>query len=62
MNMTKLAADLCAIIEQQNHMIETMAMELAQLGALHHAEEIAATRKKYAEAIGTTDETREDPT
>lgn len=52
MDHIKVIADLCAIIEQQNRMIETMAMELAQLDALHHAEEIAAMRQKYAEAIG----------
>ena len=44
--------DLCAIIDQQNVIIQAQAMELAQHDALTRAEQIAALRQKYAEAIG----------
>lgn len=47
-----MIADLCAIIDQQNVIIQAQAMELAQHDALTRAEEIAALRQKYAEAIG----------
>ena len=47
-----MIAALCAIIDQQNVIIQVQAMELAQLDAMTHAEEIAALRQKYAEAIG----------
>ena len=47
-----MIADLCAIIDQQNVIIQAQAMELAQHDALTRAEEIAALRKKYAEATG----------
>lgn len=52
MNGTKVIADLCGIIDRMNVIIQAQAMELAQLGALHHEEEIAAVRKDYADAIG----------
>lgn len=52
MNQVEIVADLCAIIDQQNVIIQAQAMELAQLDALTRAEEIAAMRQKYAEAIG----------
>ena len=52
MNSTKVIADLCGIIDRMNVIIQAQAMELAQLGALHHEEEIAAVRKDYADAIG----------
>ena len=52
MDNTKLAADLCAIIDRMNGIIQAQAMELAQLHALHHEEEIAAVRRDYAKAIG----------
>lgn len=52
MDNTKLAADLCAIIDRMNVIIQAQAMELAQLHALHHEEEIAAVRRDYAQAIG----------
>lgn len=52
MNNVQLIADLCAIIDQQNVIIQAQAMELAQHDALTRAEEIADLRKKYAEAIG----------
>ena len=51
-NNAKLIMDLCAIIDQQNVIIQAQAMELAQHDALTRAEEIAALRKKYAEATG----------
>ena len=52
MNQVEMIADLCAIIDQQNVIIQAQAMELAQHDALTRAEEIAALRKKYAEATG----------
>lgn len=52
MNNVQLIADLCAIIDQQNVIIQAQAMELAQHDALTRAEGIAALRQKYAEAIG----------
>ncbi len=55
MNYVQLIADLCAIIDQQNVMIQAQAMELAQHDALDHAEEIAALRQKYAEIIERKD-------
>ena len=51
MDNTKLAADLCAIIDRMNVIIQAQAMELAQLHA-HHEEEIAAVRRDYAQVIG----------
>jgi hypothetical protein len=51
-NTTEVIAELCAIIDQQNVIIQAQAMELAQLDALAHAEEIAALRQRYAAAIG----------
>ena len=47
-----MIADLCAIIDQQNVIIQAQAMELAQHDALTRAEEIAALRQKYATATG----------
>ena len=52
MDNLQLIADLCASIDQQNMIIQTQAMELAQHDALTHAEEINTIRQKYAEAIG----------
>ena len=52
MDFVKLTGELCAIIDQQNVIIQAQAMELAQHDALTRAEEIAALRQKYAEAIG----------
>lgn len=52
MNQVEMIADLCAIIDQQNVIIQAQAMELAQHDALTRAGEIAALRKKYAEATG----------
>lgn len=52
MDNTKLAADLCAIIDRMNVIIQAQAMELAQLHTLRHEEEIAAVRRDYAQAIG----------
>lgn len=52
MNMVEMIAALCAIIDQQNVIIQAQAMELAQQDALTRAEEINALRQKYAEATG----------
>lgn len=52
MDSTKVIADLCAVIDRMNVIIQAQAMELAQLHALHHEEEIAAVRRDYARAIG----------
>ncbi len=52
MDQIKVIADLCAIIDQQNVIIQAQAMELAQHDALARVEEIAALRQKYAAAIG----------
>lgn len=51
-NNAKLIMDLCAIIDQQNVIIQDQATQLAQFDALTHVGEIAALRKKYAEATG----------
>lgn len=51
-NNAKLIMDLCAIIDQQNVIIQAQAMELAQHDAMTRAEKITALRQKYAEAIG----------
>ena len=50
MNQVEMIAALCAIIDQQNVIIQAQAMELAQHDALTRAEEIAALRQEYAEA------------
>ena len=52
MDTTQLVAELCAIIDRMNVILQDQAMELAQLHALHHEEEIAAVRRDYARAIG----------
>ena len=52
MDHTKVIADLCAVIDRMNVIIQAQAMELAQHGAVAHAEEIAAVRQQYAVAIG----------
>ena len=52
MDNLQLIAALCAIIDQQNVIIQAQAMELAQHDALTRAEQIAALRQKYAEATG----------
>ena len=52
MDNTKLVAELCDIIDRMNVILQAQAMELAQLHALHHEEEIAAVRRDYAQAIG----------
>ena len=51
MDNTQLVAELCAIIDRMNVILQAQAMELAQLHALHHEEEIAAVRRDYARAI-----------
>lgn len=52
MENTQLVPELCAIIDRMNVLLQAMAMELAQLHALQHEEEIAAVRRDYAQAIG----------
>lgn len=52
MDNTRLVTELCAIIDRMNVIIQAQAMELAQFGAVVHAEEIAEVRQKYARAIG----------
>ena len=52
MDSTKVIADLCAVIDRMNVIIQAQAMELAQFGALAHEEEIAAVRQQYARAVG----------
>lgn len=52
MDSTKMIADLCAVIDRMNVIIQAQAMELAQFGAVVHAEEIAEVRQKNARAIG----------
>ena len=52
MDSTKMIADLCAVIDRMNVIIQAQAMELAQFGALAHEEEIAAVRRRYARAVG----------
>lgn len=57
MNYVEMIADLCAIIDKQNVIIQAQAMELAQMDALTRAEEIAGLRRKYAEITGEVKET-----
>ena len=52
MDLVKLITALCEIIERQNAIILDQAMELAQHDALNRADQIAAMRQKYAEAVG----------
>lgn len=52
MDNTRLVTELCAIIDRMNVLLQAQAMELAQLHALHHEEEIAAVHQDYARAIG----------
>lgn len=52
MDSTKVIADLCAVIDRMNVIIQAQAMELAQFGALAHEEEITAVRRQYARAVG----------
>lgn len=37
MDSTKMIADLCAVIDRMNVIIQAQAMELAQYGAVVHA-------------------------
>lgn len=52
MNYPELTARLCAIIDQQNEIIEDQAMALAQHDAMARAEEIADLRREYEDAVG----------
>ncbi|MEG1593222.1 MAG: hypothetical protein RR350_02345 [Oscillibacter sp.] len=56
MNKTKLICDLCAIIDQQNLIIQAQAMELAQLSADPMVAEIASVRQAYVDAMGAPTE------
>ena len=46
MDSVKVIAELCAVIDRMNIIVQAQAMELA------HAEEIAAVRAQYTRAIG----------
>lgn len=52
MDHTKVIADLCAVIDRMNVIIQAQAMELAQHGAVDHEEEIVDVRRQYVQAIG----------
>lgn len=52
MNYTALIAKLCAIIDQQNVIIQAQATELGQHDALTREEQITALRQEYAHAMG----------
>ena len=52
MDSAKMIADLCAVVDRRNVIIQAQAMGLAQDGAVDHAEEIAEVRQKYARAVG----------
>lgn len=48
----KVIAELCAVIDRMNIIVQAQAMELAQHGAVAYVEEIAAVRAQYTRAIG----------
>ena len=52
MDLVKLTTALCEIIERQNAIILDQAMELAQHDALNRADQIAAVRQKFEDAMG----------
>ena len=52
MDQVEMIAALCAIIDQQNVIIQDQATQLVQYDALTHVGEIAALRQKYATATG----------
>jgi len=52
-NTIQLVADLCAIIDQQNVIIQAQALALAEHEAVVMAEEITASRQAYMNAVGT---------
>lgn len=52
-NMLQLVADLCAIIDQQNVIIQAQALALAEHEAVIMAEEIATSRQVYMNAVGS---------
>lgn len=56
MNNTKLVSDLCGIIDRMNVIIQAQAIELAQLNALRHEDEIETVRRDYAAAMGEVSE------
>lgn len=52
MDYTRLVSGLCAIIEQQNEIIQDQAVELAQHGAVERENEIRRLRSEYSEIMG----------
>ena len=52
MDSVKVIAELCAVIDRMNIIVQAQAMELAKHGAVAYAEEIAAVRAQYTRAIG----------
>lgn len=55
MDYMKLVADLCQIIDRQNEITKTMAVQLGQRDALRYEEEMAAVRRDYDSAMGEVD-------
>lgn len=55
MDYMKLVADLCQIIDRQNEITKTMAVQLGQRDALRYEEEMAAVRRDYDTAMGEVD-------
>ena len=55
MDYMKLVAALCKIIDRQNEITQAMAEQLGQRDALRYAEEMAAVRRDYADAMGEVD-------
>lgn len=53
LNTVQLVADLCAIIDQQNEIIQAQALALAEHEAVIMAEEITAARRAFEAAMGT---------
>lgn len=51
-NHVQMVADLCAIIDKQNVIIQAQALVLAEHEAVIMAEEITATRQAYINAMG----------
>lgn len=55
MDYMKLVADLCQIIDRQNEITKSMAVQLGQRDALRYEEEMAAVRRDYDTAMGEVD-------
>lgn len=62
MNCMELISNLCGIIDKQNEIIQAQAVELGQLNAIERAEEIDATRQKYADVMGAAPNNNEGVT